>query len=177
MSNSIVYATRQQIPEIAEFLDKSWKIEYRGIIDPEWLDSMVLSDRVDRLLQRFDSEDSEFFIAQEDSGIVGSDNCKIIGAAIFGKSFTDGYPDDGEISAIYLDTNHIGAGLGTRLLTSVETRLLEKGYKYFILDVLAKNKRAITFYEKHGYKLVGETEIELGGIDYPITIMRKRFDS
>lgn len=165
MNTAITSPTREQIPCIAEFLDRSWKVEYREIIDPAWLDSMLLSERTNGLFSRYDNGVSEFLIVTEDD--------VIIGAAVFGKSFTDGYPDDGEISAIYLDTNHIGTGLGSRLLAAVEARLIKMGYANLVLDVLTENKRAITFYQKHGYKQVQEAEIRLGDRDYPLAVMRK----
>jgi ribosomal protein S18 acetylase RimI-like enzyme len=155
-----VTPTREQIPLVAEFLDRCWKAEYRGI-----LDSIVLSERTDGLLKRYDSNASSFLLAAEDDAIIG--------AAVFGKSFTEGYADDGEVSAIYLDSAHIGIGLGSRLLAAAEAQLVSMGYVNLVLDVLADNRRAIRFYQKHGYKQVCDTEIELGGKAYPLVVMRK----
>jgi ribosomal protein S18 acetylase RimI-like enzyme len=160
-----VTPTREQIPLVAEFLDRCWKAEYRGIVDSVFLDSMVLSERTDGLLERFDSNASGFLLAAEDDAIIG--------VAVFGKSFTEGYADDGEVSAIYLEAAHIGTGLGSRLLAAAEAQLVSMGYVNLVLDVLADNRRAIRFYQKHGYEQVRDTEIELGGKAYPLVVMRK----
>jgi ribosomal protein S18 acetylase RimI-like enzyme len=126
---------------------------------------MDLSERTGGLLDRYDNGASRFLIATEAGAIIG--------AAVFGKSFTEGYAGDGEVSAIYLDTEHIGTGLGGRLLAAAEAQLASMGYTNLVLDVLAGNSRAIAFYRKHGYGEVRNTEIELGGKTYPLVVMRK----
>jgi cupin 2 domain-containing protein len=97
----------------------------------------------------------------------------LTGVAIFGKSYIDGYSDDGEISAIYLSRDYIGKGYGHTLFTKAENMLRDKGYKHFILDVFSENVSAIAFYQKHGFEKIDERSIRLGGEDYPIIVMRK----
>jgi ribosomal protein S18 acetylase RimI-like enzyme len=70
----------------------------------------------------------------------------LISAAVFGKSFTEGYEEDGEISAIYLREDYIGRGYGHRLYVDVEQVLAAKGYANYVLDVLSENQQAIQFY-------------------------------
>jgi ribosomal protein S18 acetylase RimI-like enzyme len=102
---------------------------------------------------------------------IGND---IIGTCVFGQSFTDGYLDDGEISAIYLSHDCIGKGYGHALFAESENRLLAKGYTHIVLDVLSGNKRAVAFYRTHGYENVKDATIRLGNADYPLTMFRKR---
>jgi GNAT superfamily N-acetyltransferase len=100
----IEYAKREEIPEIAAFIDLAWRTAYRHILVLEYLASMKVEERTDGLLQRFDSGQSHFFVMRDSYGIVG--------AAVFGKSITEGYPDDGEISAIYLRQDCVSKGHG-----------------------------------------------------------------
>jgi hypothetical protein len=88
------YAKREEIPEIAAFIDSAWRAAYRHILAPEYLASMNVEERVKGLLEHFDNGHSQFLCLPDDSGIVG--------VAAFGKSITEGYPDDGEVSALYL---------------------------------------------------------------------------
>jgi hypothetical protein len=96
------YAKREEIPEMAAFIDSAWRAAYRHILAPAYLVSMRVEERIKGLLERFDSNHSQFLRMRDDSGIVG--------VAVFGRSFTDGYPDDGEVSALYLRLDCIGKG-------------------------------------------------------------------
>jgi ribosomal protein S18 acetylase RimI-like enzyme len=163
---AIEYAAKEEIPEIAAFIDTAWRAAYRHILAPEYLASMDVEERIKGLLERFDSGCSQFLRLRDDSGIVG--------AAVFGKSFTEGYPDDGEVSALYLRLDCIGKGYGRALLVKAETALAKMGYKSLVLDVFTENEQAVNFYKVHGYKQIDEKRIEFGGKEYPYTVFGKR---
>jgi len=159
-------AKREELYDISEFLNDCWKATYSQIVDPDYLDSLSVTERYERVLARFDDGISDFYICR--------DGDSIIGAAVFGKSFTDGYLDDGEISAIYMRYDYIGKGYGHELFAKVEEALSAKGYSYFVLDVLIGNTRAVSFYHKHGYEHVDDRTIKLGEHDYPLAVFRKK---
>jgi ribosomal protein S18 acetylase RimI-like enzyme len=158
--------SRDEIYEIAVFLEACWKAEYCGIIADDFLGTMSVDVRYKGLLDRFNEKTSDFLALREGE--------KLVGAAVFGKSFTEGYPDDGEISAIYLHHDYIGKGYGRALMVKIEELLMSKGYANFVLDVLSDNTRAVQFYLAHGYEIVKESAIKLGERDYPLKVMRKR---
>ena len=162
----IAYATRDEIFEIAAFLDACWKAEYRGIVAPDFLGDLSVDERHEKLSARFDEGASAFLIMRNGE--------RMIGASVCGKSFTKGYPEDGEVSAIYLHHDYIGKGYGHTLFTKIEQELTAKGYSHFVLDVLSANARAVSFYEKHGYEKVDERSITLGAQTYPLTVFRKK---
>jgi len=162
----IATAMRQDLFEIAAFLDDCWRTAYREIVSSDYLDSMSADARYERLLTRFEETPADFLIIRDASILVG--------VAVFGKSNTDGYPDDGEISAIYLRHDYTGKGHGHVLFAKAEAVLAERGHAYFVLDVLSENTRAIDFYHKHGYQSVSERSIRLGEKDYPLTVFRKK---
>ena len=165
-TTKITYATRDEIFEIAAFLDACWKAEYSRIVAPDFLGDLSVDKRHQLLLARFDERISAFLIMW--------DGGRMIGASVFGKSFTEGYLEDGEVSAIYLHHDYIGKGYGHALLTKIERELAAKGYPHFVLDVLSANTRAVSFYEKHGYERVDERSIALGAQTYPLTVFRKK---
>jgi len=158
-------ATRDELYEIAAFLHDRWRAEYKGIIRDDFLDAMTIEERHKGLQSWFDNG-IKSYLTMRCCG-------KLIGAAVFGKSFTDGYPDDGEISAIYLRHDYIGKGYGSELFTKTEEVLAANGYNHFVLDVLTDNSRAIKFYQKHGYKKVDGRNVTLGEHEYPLTVFRK----
>ena len=161
----IEHAKRDELYEIAAFLNACWQMEYSQIVALDFLGDMSVKERHEKLLIRFD-EDASGFLAMRDAE-------RMIGAAVFGKSFTEGYPDDGEISAIYLHHDYIGKGYGHTLFTKIEQILTGNGYTDFILDVLSENKRAVNFYIAHGYKKVADRYVRLGEKEYPLTVFRK----
>jgi ribosomal protein S18 acetylase RimI-like enzyme len=158
-------AGREDLFEIAVFLDDCWRVEYRGIVEDAYLDALSVAVRHRKLLARYEEGVSEFLMMVDAGGLVG--------VAGFGKSFTEGYEEDGEISAIYLRKDAIGKGYGSRLFAEAEQRLGEKGYSDFVLDVLTENERALKFYLAHGYNLVNDCVIRLGEREYPLSILRK----
>ena len=162
---TIRYARRDDIYNVATFLHDCWQTEYRGIITDDFLDAMTVDERHSGLLRRFDEGVSEFLLMY--------DGEELIGAAVFGKSFTEGYGEDGEISAIYLQSGYIGKGYGHRLFTEVERKLTAKGYAHLVLDLLEGNARALRFYLAHGYEKVAAGQIRLGEKEYPLVVLRK----
>ena len=158
-------AERDELYGVAVFLDECWKSEYRQIISDDYLDSIAADERYERLLERYDNGLSEFLIMTLDNNLIG--------VSVFGKSVIEHYENDGEISAIYLHHNYIGKGYGHFLFSEIEKTLHEKGFDYFILDVLSENKRALKFYLRHDYKVVDERLIKLGDTEYPLVVMRK----
>ena len=158
-------AGRDDIYQISAFLHDCWRIAYRHIISDDYLDAMTVEARNVGLLKRFIEGLSDFMMM--------FDSNDLIGVAVFGKSFTDGYEEDGEATGLYLRDDYIGKGYGHQLLMLIEQALSAKGYPSFVLDVLSDNKRAIRFYQSHGFRIVTDRSIRLGEIDYPLTIMRK----
>lgn len=47
-----------------------------------------------------------------------------------------------------------GKGLGTVMILTVENDLIRRGFTYLTLNVSQKNKRAIRFYKKIGYRII-----------------------
>jgi len=160
------YADREELYEVAAFLHDSWQAEYRQVISEDYLDSMSLTERHERLLKRFDERTSDFMIMHDEG--------RLVGVSVFGKCFAEGYEEDGEISAIYLLHDYIGKGYGHALFVRVEQELAAKGYDHFVLDLLEGNDRALRFYLAHGFERVADRKFRIGEIDYPLIVMRKR---
>ncbi|MDR1465813.1 MAG: GNAT family N-acetyltransferase [Oscillospiraceae bacterium] len=131
----ILWAAREEIGEIASFLHECWNAAYAHNISPEDLASLSVDIRRESLFSRWDRQGSDFLVMRN--------NGQMIGTAICGKSATAGDPDDGELTAIYLSPDSIGKGYGHALITRTEEYFTEKKCRYFILDVLKENSRAI----------------------------------
>jgi len=167
MDNTIrfQYAQRGDLYQISTFLDHCWRNTYQTIVSDNYLATMSMETRYAGLCKRYDEKTSRFLMM--------SDGDLLIGVTVFGKSFTKGYGDDGEISAIYLHQDYIGKGIGHRLFEKTEQALTVMGYTHFVLDVFTANTRARQFYLNHGYEIVDERMFPLGETEYPMTILRK----
>lgn len=159
------HAGRDELRTCAVFLDDCWRDAYRHILPEEYLRNMSPERRHENFIKQYDTDSAEFLVMTDDE--------RLIGVAVYGKSITEGFEDDGEISAIYLHKDYIGKGYGHDLFVKTEQLLGDKGYTHFVVDVFTDNKRAVEFYIKHGYDKVAERTIRLGENDYPLLVLRK----
>lgn len=67
-----------------------------------------------------------------------------------------------EIARFYADAPWIGAGIGAALMTACLAEAAALGCDVIWLDVWERNARAIAFYAKWGFSVVGEQEFILG---------------
>jgi len=160
----IRFARRDELREAAALVIDSWRWAYRNIIDADYLASFSLEKRHERFLKGYDEGLRSLLLF---------DNGELLGFCGFGKSQTPGYPDDGEVGAIYLREDAVGKGYGHALLTRAEEDLRAQGYQNLVLDVLSQNERAIKFYFAHGYVKVADRKHSWGDREYPLDIMRK----
>ncbi|HJU89372.1 MAG TPA: GNAT family N-acetyltransferase [Gemmatimonadaceae bacterium] len=70
--------------------------------------------------------------------------------------------DPVEIYRFYIDSAWHGQGLAQRLMTAAKDAAREMGAHSIWLAVWESNPRAIAFYEKSGFRDVGETSFVLG---------------
>jgi ribosomal protein S18 acetylase RimI-like enzyme len=61
-----------------------------------------------------------------------------------------------ELTSLYVDPAAQGAGVGSRLLADAEERIRAAGHPRAWLYVYADNGQGRAFYERHGWRLVGE---------------------
>ena len=67
-----------------------------------------------------------------------------------------------ELQTLYVQENFIGHGVGTLLLRAAEAKARQRSNGALWLTVNAKNARAIAFYARHGYTMIGTTYFALG---------------
>jgi ribosomal protein S18 acetylase RimI-like enzyme len=161
----IRYGKRRDLKQAAALLNACWRWAYKDILDAEVLASLSDKGRYKRLLKGYREGKRPLLLFGDDGALLGI--CR------FRKSRTPGYPDDGEISAIYLREDAVGRGCGHALFTRAEEELRAQGYRNFVLDVLSQNARAIAFYRAHGYTTTGDRVFQRDGKEYPLDIMRK----
>lgn len=100
---------------------------------------------------------SAFFVAEDGDEIVGYLKVNQTPAQ------TDIHdPESLEISRLYVLEEHLGSGLGKKLLDTAIDFAKQNGKKYLWLGVWEHNARAIRFYEKNGLRIFGSHPFPFG---------------
>src|SRR3954447_20595306 len=91
---------------------RSWRTAYRGILPDEFLDTLSIPEREQRMREVLASRRPErhVWVIESDQGVLGFSDA--------GPSREDDAPSEaGEVYAIYLDPSAVGQGLGRELFT------------------------------------------------------------
>lgn len=94
--------------------------------------------------------------------VVAIHNNAVIGFAGYGISRDSDYPDDGEISALYVLEGFAGMGTGRKIFEFAAGQLKAAGHQNMIINCLCGNP-SINFYRHMGGKIVGSREDEIFG--------------
>jgi ribosomal protein S18 acetylase RimI-like enzyme len=78
-----------------------------------------------------------------------------------------------EIQRFYVDASHHGAGLAHQLMVHVLARAEATGYAVLWLGVWERNARALAFYRKWGFEIVGEHTFKVGDDPQRDLLMRR----
>jgi GNAT superfamily N-acetyltransferase len=152
--------------EVALVQLRSWRSAYRGLIAQDFLDGLA----------------PEFFADRYTFGRVGLrmpstlvavDGATILGLATTGLCRDGGFPNFGELMAIYVDPAHLRRGVGSSLLAAARERLRVVGVAGALLWVLHGNTAARKFYERDGWRFDGTCRTTTFG-DSPVRQVRYR---
>ena len=130
--------------EISNIYESSWKYAYKDIIPQDYLDSIPTG--------RWANSINKIGM----NNLVVIENGLIIGTASFCKSRWEQYSNYGEIVSIYFLPAYMGKGYGKHLLKKCVEELNGLGYNNILLWVLENNQRARRFYEKNGFTCSGD---------------------
>ena len=147
-------ATAEDIDAVRSVARESLVASYghavdEGLLDEaveEWYDAGDLGDDVT-------DEDAVFPVAVADGVVVG-----------FAESYVVGRRERvGEIDWLHVHPDHRGSGIGSALLERLESALRSADVDRIEARVLVDNEAGTEFYEREGYDVVGERDINIGG--------------
>jgi ribosomal protein S18 acetylase RimI-like enzyme len=144
---------------------KTWQHAYAAIFPVDKLAG--LDHNFDAFVERWESilTDAERFsivhVAEANDG-------KIIGFVNATKQLKSAFPQDAEITAIYILPEYHRKGIGRRLFTATAEKLQENGFQSLLLWVLAENSSTRAFYEGMGGRFSGEDEYLRWGKSCPL---------
>jgi ribosomal protein S18 acetylase RimI-like enzyme len=82
-------------------------------------------------------------------------------------------PEPFENERLYADPAAIGRGIGAALMRACLDEAAARGYRTIWLGVWVRNARAISFYERWGFRTVGSHQFTLGA-DQQIDLIMER---
>ncbi|RLM52117.1 MULTISPECIES: GNAT family N-acetyltransferase [unclassified Halorubrum] len=147
-------ATAEDVDAVRSVARESLVASYGHAVDEalldeaveEWYDAGDLGDDVE-------DDDAVFPVAVVDGVVVG-----------FAESYVVGRRERvGEIDWLHVHPDHRGSGIGSALLERVESALRSADVDRIEARVLADNEAGTEFYEREGYELAGEREVDIGG--------------
>ena len=132
---------------------RAWQAGYRTLLPSEYLERLRPEDRAQRYT--FGSLDPH-----QPATIVAVEAGQVHGFATTAPARDPEAPDHGELSALHVDPDWWGRGVGATLVSAARARLLALGFRNAILWVLAGNTRADRFYRIDGWRPDGKRRTE-----------------
>jgi ribosomal protein S18 acetylase RimI-like enzyme len=85
----------------------------------------------------------------------------------------DSTPGDIELKRIYIFSRHHGGGLARRMVEEALTAAASMGRTRMLLGVYAENHRAIAFYRKMGFAIIGDRQFMVGAQTFYDKVMAR----
>jgi N-acetylglutamate synthase-like GNAT family acetyltransferase len=124
--------------DILEVINTSNRTAFKSIIPKEHFREPVLTE--EKLLEEW--ERMTFYAWESRGKIVGVAALQVLGEGI------------GQVRYVYILPRYQRQGIGSALVTCVETKAKEKGLSKLKVLPMEKARWAVSFYERLGYRLV-----------------------
>lgn len=147
----IVKATTADLKTITEIAHKTWPFTYGEILSEAQLSYMLEAFYSVESLQKNIADGHEFILAKEEE--------KALGFASFEHHYQN--KNSTKIHKIYMLPESQGKGIGKLLIDAIEKLAVENKSESLLLNVNRFNK-ALGFYEKMGFTITEEIDIEIG---------------
>ncbi len=142
---------KEDAGKIARLKIDNWRKTYSKIFPEDFLNNLDLTKEKEKYLNNLKNKNVIIYEKAEEP----------IAYCYYGENakFKD---YEGEVFALYVENNCQEHGIGTKLLQYAIKDLAKKSKKIF-LWCAKENTRAISFYKKNGFKIIGEEIENIGG--------------
>lgn len=131
----------------------------------QYLDKTFSVAKIESSLQKVNNV---YWIATYDNEPVGYAKLKLNSTSPFLKS-----ESTSQLQKIYVLKDFISKKIGKELTNALLTKAKEKGSNEIWLSVLNENFKAIQFYKKGDFKVVGEHDFQIGKESFDFVVMSK----
>ena len=157
-----------------------WRFAYQGLVPQGYLDSLNIAEDTERMrgylsqlpqnlppnksapgLNSGDSGKRSFMLATRGDAVLGF--CHFSAApnnADRPERATPGGTMNGRLHSLYIDPDALGQGVGHALMSHALSTFAAWGCERAHLWVLEGNSRAVSFYERQGWQLTGDTKVD-----------------
>lgn len=173
-------ATADDVPAVRRIARRGWNAAYGDILSRGTISAAMEKWYAPDATRAFvEGGDAAYFVAElaGDAADPAPEDREtpsdVVGFAAGGPSETAGVAT---LSAIYVDPDHWGEGVGTALLARIEEFCRDEGCEALEIRVLAENRVGRSFYRSRGYEAVETREAELLGETVLECVFRGRLD-
>lgn len=145
----IITATENDIPLIQELTYKIWPQTYKEILSEEQIDYMLNMMYSTESLSKQMQNDHHFILVKEGNEFLAFASYQLIEPGIY------------KLHKIYALPDQQGKGIGKFMINYIADNIKKLGTTALRLDVNKHNK-AKGFYEKLGFKIIGEKDTDIG---------------
>ena len=173
-------ATPYDAQAIARIRVQGWRFAYQGLLSQDYLDSLSVAEDTERIrgyLSQFphnsphsrpesvqgssDGEKRSFMLAARGDAVLGF--CGF--SAVPDKAYRPerAVPAGtmiGRLHSLYIDPDSLGQSIGHTLMNHALSTFAAWGCEHANLWVLEGNSRAISFYERQGWRCTGATKVD-----------------
>ena len=173
-------ATLNDAQSIARIRVQGWRFAYQGLISQDYLDSLSVAEDTERMrgyLSQLpqnsppsrsasvqgssDGEKRSFMLAARGDAVLGF--CRFSAAPDKTDRAESAVPAgtlNGRLHSLYIDPDTLGQGIGHALMSHALSTFAAWGCEHANLWVLEGNSRAISFYERQGWRCTGATKVD-----------------
>ena len=172
-------ATPNDAQSIARIRVQGWRFAYQDLISQDYLDSLSVAEDTERMrgylsqlpqnsppsrsasVQGSDGEKRSFMLAVRGDAVLGfccfsaaPNNADRVERAVPGGAMV------GRLHSLYIDPGALGQSIGHTLMSHALSTFAAWGCERATLWVLEGNSRAISFYERQGWRCTGATKVD-----------------
>ena len=158
MNTLFRHCTINDLSELSSFSRNIFYDTFKDTCSSEDMDAFLNKKySMDQLRNEFLNPNSVFYLLYKDKTLAGYIKTNEAPAQ------TDIHDEDAlELERIYVSKEFQESGIGSYLMEQTVAIAKQKGKQYIWLGVWEKNKKAISFYQKHGFYKIGMHEFVIG---------------